>query len=57
MSIIKNVTLQKIVAHDFRYDRRIICLNTDFFSELYSDSDTGFSLVEFIKLQTSMGTQ
>ena len=24
MSIIKNVTLQKIVAHDFRYDPRII---------------------------------
>ena len=23
MSIIKHVTLQKIVAHDFRYDRRI----------------------------------
>ena len=26
MSIIKNVTLQKIVAHDFRYDPRIIII-------------------------------
>ena len=26
MSIIKRVTLQKIVAHDFRYDTRIILL-------------------------------
>ena len=26
MSIIKHVTLQKIVAHDFRYDDRIIFL-------------------------------
>ena len=26
MSIIKHVTLQKIVAHDFRYDPRIMCL-------------------------------
>ena len=25
MSIIKNVTLQKIVAHDFRYDPRTNC--------------------------------
>ena len=29
MSIIKHVTLQKIVAHDFRYDLRIIAVNTD----------------------------
>ena len=26
MSIIKHVTLQKIVAHDFRYDPRIFCV-------------------------------
>ena len=26
MSIIKHVTLQKIVAHDFRYDSRIIII-------------------------------
>ena len=26
MSIIKQVTLQKIVAHDFRYDRRTFTL-------------------------------
>ena len=28
MSIIKDVTLQKIVAHDFRYDPRILCSTT-----------------------------
>jgi len=25
LSLIKHVTLQKIVAHDFRYDLRILC--------------------------------
>ena len=27
MSIVKHVTLQKIVAHDFRYDPRIVFLS------------------------------
>ena len=27
MSIIKHVTLQTIVAHDFRYDLRILCFS------------------------------
>ena len=29
MSIIKHVTSQKIVAHDFRYDPRTLCSATD----------------------------
>ena len=44
MSIIKNVTLQKIVAHDFRYDPRMY-VNFEF---------KGVQNYEFIKLLKEM---
>ena len=44
MSIIKHVTLQKIVAHDFRYDPRIMkeqCCGYDLENSLFIATYTG----------------
>ena len=50
MSIIKNVTLQKIVAHDFRYDSLIIATAFSRLKELYKERHYEDSMVLYIRM-------
>ena len=65
MSIIKHVTLQKIVAHDFRYDPRIIARHkasntvqniTKLWVNIYPKTHTFYSTENDKKLSLPVGS-